>query len=90
MNSAGIVNSTPDATDELADPMVCDMLASRMLCCIPNALNSRNATTVSTATGIDVLIVNPAFRPRYVLAAPKMIPNKIPDTAALTVNSESV
>ncbi len=31
MNSAGIVNSTPEATDELADPIVCDMLLSRML-----------------------------------------------------------
>ena len=27
MNSAGIVNSTPDATDELAEPIVCDMFS---------------------------------------------------------------
>ena len=64
MNRAGMVNSTPDATDELAEPIVCDMFASRMLCCMPKALNNRKATTVSTATGIEVLIVSPALRPR--------------------------
>jgi hypothetical protein len=64
MNSAGMVNSTPEATDELADPMVWDMLLSRMLCPSPNAVNSRNATTVSTATGMEVLIVSPAIRPK--------------------------
>jgi len=31
MNSAGIVNSTPEATDELAEPTVWDMFSSRML-----------------------------------------------------------
>ena len=64
MNRAGIVNSTPEATDELADPMVCDMLASRMLCFRPSRVKTRNATTVNTATGMEVLIVSPAFSPR--------------------------
>ena len=59
-----MVKSTPEATDELADPMVCDMLASRMLCLPPMADHTRNATTVSTATGMDVLIVRPALSPR--------------------------
>ena len=31
MNNAGIVNSTPEATEELAEPMVYDMLVSRIL-----------------------------------------------------------
>ncbi len=65
MNSAGMVNSTPDATEELADPTVCDMLLSRILCLVPNtAVSNRKATTVSTATGIDVLMVSPALSPR--------------------------
>ena len=64
MKRAGIVNRTPEATEELADPMVCDMLASRMLCLKPRAWSRRNVTTVSTATGMDVLMVRPALRPR--------------------------
>jgi hypothetical protein len=31
MNRAGMVNSTPEATDELAEPTVCDVFVSRML-----------------------------------------------------------
>lgn len=64
MKSAGTVKSTPEATEELAEPIVCDMFASRMLSRTPTSESSRKATTVSTATGIDVLIVSPAFRPR--------------------------
>jgi hypothetical protein len=64
MNRAGMVKSTPEATEELAEPTVCDMLLSRMLCRRPKAVKRRNATTVSTATGIEVLIVSPALRPR--------------------------
>ena len=90
MNRAGIVNSTPEATEELADPMVCDMLLSRMVCRTPNELRARNTTTVSTAAGIEVLIVSPALRPRYVLAAPKTIPRRMPVTVALNVNSVRV
>ena len=45
MNRAGIVNSTPEATEELAEPTVCDMLLSRMVCLRPKAVSSRNATT---------------------------------------------
>ena len=64
MNSAGMVNNTPEATEELAEPTVCDMLLSRMLWRRPKAVNTRNATTVRTATGIEVLIVSPALSPR--------------------------
>ena len=63
MNNAGIVNNTPDASDELADPIVWDMFASRIVCCVPNpARKDANTTTVKTAIGIDVLMVNPAIR----------------------------
>ncbi len=55
---------SPDATDELAEPIVCDMFVSRMLWPTPNIRNTRKVTTVSTATGIEVLIVSPAFKPR--------------------------
>ena len=64
MNNAGIVNSTPEATDELAEPTVCDMFSSRMLWRSPVAWSSLNTTTVSTATGIEVLMVRPALSPR--------------------------
>ena len=64
MNRAGTVKSIPEATDELAEPIVCDMFASRMLLCAPKARSNRKTTTVNTATGIEVLIVRPAFRPR--------------------------
>ncbi len=64
MNNAGMVNSTPDATDELAEPIVWDMLLSRIECRRPNDSRIRKVTTVSTATGIDVLIVKPALSPR--------------------------
>lgn len=64
MNRAGMVNSTPEATEELAEPTVCDRLASRIEWLPPNALRARKATTVSTATGMEVLMVSPALRPR--------------------------
>jgi hypothetical protein len=31
MNSAGMVKMVPEASDELAEPIVCDMLASRII-----------------------------------------------------------
>ena len=64
MKRAGMVKSTPEATEELADPMVWDMLDSRMECWNPIPDIARNTTTVSTATGIEVLMVRPAIRPR--------------------------
>ena len=64
MKSAGMVKSTPDATDDEADPTVWEMLDSRMECFSPAAVNARNTTTVSTATGMEVLMVSPARSPR--------------------------
>ncbi len=84
--SAGIVKIVPEASDELAEPIVCDMFASRII--PPGRLPmTRNAATVSTAMGIDVDTVSPTRRPRYALAAPKRTPKTIPATAARRVNS---
>ena len=51
MNSAGIVKIVPAASDELAEPIVCAMFASRS---DPPSAEKRKAATVSTAIGIDV------------------------------------
>lgn len=78
---------TPDASEELADPVVCDMLASRIVVDPRNLRAIRKNPTVMTATGIDVDTVMPASKPRYALAAPKRIPNMTPMITALKVNS---
>ncbi len=64
MNSAGSVKMTPLATELEADPIVCDMLASRIVAGRPTCRSSRKAATVITATGIDVEMVSPACKPR--------------------------
>ncbi len=81
--SAGIVNTTPPATDSPAEPIVCTMLFSRMVE-PPNRLSTEMA---STAIGIDAETVRPARSPRYTVDAPKMRPNSTPRTIALAVNS---
>jgi hypothetical protein len=58
--SAGIVNTTPPATDSPADPIVWTMLFSRIVE-PPNRLSTEIA---STAIGIDALTVRPARKPR--------------------------
>lgn len=61
---AGIVKMTPDAIEELAEPIVCDMLVSRMECGLPViALRDVKVTTESTAMGMDVLMVSPPSVP---------------------------
>ncbi len=59
--SAGIVNMVPVASAVEADATVCDMLASRMVPCVPSM---RNAATVMTAAGIDAETVMPTRSPR--------------------------
>src|SRR6266545_6504553 len=81
--NAGIVNTTPPATDSPADPIVWTMLFSRIV--EPPSLLSTEIA--STAIGIDALTVSPARRPRYTVEAPKISPNRIPMTTALAVNS---
>ncbi len=58
-----MVKIVPVASEELAEPIVCARLASRI---IPPGRRpiTRNRATVSTAMGIDVATVSPTRRPR--------------------------
>ena len=58
--SAGIVNTTPPATDSPAEPIVWTMLFSRMVD-PPNRFSTEMA---STAIGIEADTVSPARSPR--------------------------
>jgi hypothetical protein len=62
MKSAGIVKIVPVASDELALPIVCARFASRRL--PPPFDTARKSIAESTAIGIEVETVSPAFRPR--------------------------
>src|SRR5438309_10857435 len=81
--NAGIVNTTPPATDSPADPIVCTMLFSRIV--EPPSFFSTEIA--STAIGIEALTVRPARSPRYTVEAPKSKPNSTPMTIAFAVNS---
>src|SRR5215216_2829811 len=81
--SAGIVNTTPAASDSPAEPIVCTMLFSRIV-----EPPSRFSTEIaSTAMGMEALTVSPARSPRYTVDAPNSSPNSAPMTIALRVNS---
>ena len=60
-NSAGMVKIVPVASEELAEPIVCEMFASRMT---SRCRMRRNNATVRTAIGIEVDTVSPTRRPR--------------------------
>ena len=62
MNSAGMVKIVPAASEELAEPIVCDMLASSSMPRPPPI--ARKSATVSTAMGIEVETVRPTRSPR--------------------------
>ena len=64
MNRAGRVKITPEASELEAEPVVCERLASRIVPSRPARRRSRNIATVITATGMEVLTVSPARRPR--------------------------
>ena len=85
-NSAGMVKIVPVASDELAEPTVWEMFASRMT---SRCRIKRNSATVSTAMGIEVETVRPTRRPRYAFAAPNTMPKTIPAMTARTVNSRT-
>ena len=84
MNSAGIVKIVPDASEELALPIVCARFASST---VPPRAKTRNAATDSTAIGIEVETVSAALSPMYAFAAPKTIPKTSPQATALNVSS---
>ena len=58
---AGMVKIVPVASDELAEPIVCEMFASSST---SRFRINRNSATVSTAIGIDVETVSPTRSPR--------------------------
>ncbi len=60
-NSAGMVKIVPVASEVEADPMVWEMLASRI---VPRAPTRRKSATVMTAAGIEAETVMPTLRPR--------------------------
>ncbi len=59
-----MVKIIPEANEELADPVVCEMLFSRIVEEPSSGLRMRKKATDTTARGIAVLIVNPTRRPR--------------------------
>ena len=61
---AGIVNMTPDAREEAAEPVVWAMFVSRMPTFPHRPRVTRKKATAMTASGIDVEIVRPTRRPR--------------------------
>ncbi len=81
--SAGIVKTTPPATDSPADPIVWTMLFSRIV----DPPSFFRTEIARTAIGIDALTVSPARSPRYTVDAPNSSPNRIPMTMAFPVNS---
>jgi hypothetical protein len=64
MNRAGIVKTTPEAREEEAEPAVCPMFTSRIELFPIRGRSTANAATMITASGIEVLMVRPTFRPR--------------------------
>ena len=60
--SAGMVKMVPAASEELAEPMVCERLASRIIPRPPPS--DLKKATVRTAMGIEVETVRPTRRPR--------------------------
>ena len=83
-NSAGIVKIVPVASAVEAEPIVCEMFASRI---VPFRPRSRKTATVRTAAGIEADTVSPTLRPRYAFAAPKTRPSATPVITAFAVNS---
>src|SRR5262249_160675 len=81
--SAGMVKTTPPATDSPADPIVCTMLFSRIVD-PPNLLRTEIART---AIGIEALTVRPARRPRNTVEAPNTSPNTTAIRTGFNVNS---
>src|SRR5688572_8588547 len=83
MMSAGMVKMAPEATDVPAEAMVWTMLFSRMV----RRRNALRTARETTAAGMLAATVRPAFRPRYVLAAPRRTARARPSRRPLKVTS---
>ncbi len=58
-----MVKMIPDAKEELADPVVCAILASRIVLFPKRGDRALKTATEITARGIDVEIVSPTLKP---------------------------
>src|SRR3989475_13175457 len=79
---AGMVKTTPAATESLADPVVWTMLFSR----IDVRPRARKIVIESTAIGMEELTVSPILRARYTLDALKIRPSSTPRIRARGVS----
>jgi hypothetical protein len=61
---AGMVNISPDAKEELAEPVVWAMLLSKMELFPRIGVKTLNTATAMTAKGMAVEIVRPTCKPR--------------------------
>lgn len=61
---AGIVKMSPEANEELADPVVWAILQSKIVLFPRIGLNALNTATEITARGMAVDIVSPTLNPR--------------------------
>ena len=64
INRAGTVKIIPEAREELAEPVVWDILHSRMVEGPKTGFNNFKIATEITARGMAVLMVSPTFKPR--------------------------
>src|SRR5437773_10050277 len=80
---AGIVKTTPAATESLADPVVWTMLFSR----IEVRPRARKIVIESTAMGMEELTVSPILSARYTLEALQINPSTTPRMRARGVRS---
>src|SRR5206468_12484344 len=80
---AGMVKTTPAATESLADPVVWTMLFSR----IDVRPRARKIVIESTAMGMEELTVSPILSARYTLEALKINPSTTPRMRARGVSS---
>ena len=83
-NNTGSVKIAPAASDSPAEPIVCTMLLSRIESFF---IMTRITPMEITAAGIEADTVIPTRRPRYALAAPKIIAKRTPIITDVTVNS---
>src|SRR2546430_17439979 len=80
---AGMVKTTPAATESLADPVVWTMLFSR----IDVRPRARKIVIESTAMGMEELTVSPILSARDTLEALKINPSTTPRMRARVVSS---
>ncbi len=64
MKSAGMVKIMPEASDELAEPVVWAILQSKMVLFPKTGVSALKTATAMTAKGIAVEMVKPTLSPK--------------------------